>query len=83
MARSKLYCFYVSSTSMWLSLGPMKVQMNSNDMFHAEIKELLYGSECDKLKAPLAKQLYNHRDTLPKLLQSHSAQWTDVRVMKK
>ena len=52
-------------------------------MFHAEIKELLYGHECDKLKIPLAKKLHAHKDKLPDILQKHSAQWTDIRVMKK
>ena len=68
---------------MWLALGPMKVQLNSNDMFHSEIKELVYGHECDILKMPLVHKLHNHPDKLPKMLQKRSAQWSDIRVMKK
>jgi len=55
--RSTLRCFYSKSSSEWLRLGPMKIQINSHDPVHAVIKEFFYDKECDATTKYLGPQL--------------------------
>ena len=46
---ANLSCFYTHSTSHWLRLGPMKIEINSQDPAHVVIKDLMSDSECDDI----------------------------------
>ena len=57
MVTAKHKCFYAHSNSDWLKLGPIKVEINSYDPFHATIRNLLFDHECDQMTQFLAPQL--------------------------
>ena len=80
--RRDLKCFHGSAQSDWLRLGPMKIQVNSRNPFHAVIKELLYHHECDRIQTPLAWML-DERNKEQYGTPQYSFEWTDIRVMKK
>ena len=75
-------CIYTSATSNWLRIGPMKIQINSDDPYHAVIKELIYHNECDRIQSPLPQLLDNRAKEYGKFNGS-SVKWIDIRVMKK
>ena len=52
-----LRCFYAHSSSDWLRLGPMKVEINSYDPAHATVKNLMYDHECDEITKYLGPHL--------------------------
>ena len=84
MQWARLKCYYQSSNSKWLKLGPMKIQINSQDFMHLIIKDLLYNHECDQIKNPLPPYLHlrtNESHKKPDHLKHY--EWTDVRAMKK
>ena len=80
-AGSSLGCFLRGSSSDWLRLGPMKIEIHSQNPYHAVIKELIYPHECDKIKIPLVYWLGEGRKGHPN--HHPSLEWTDIRVMKK
>ena len=80
--KKALRCFHASAVSDWLRLGPMKIQVNSNDPYHAVIKELVYYHECDQIRQPLTGLLVK-RDKEQYGAPQYSFEWTDLRVMKK
>ena len=47
--RKNVYCFYKTSNSLWLRLGPMKIEIKSQDMVNVVIKDLLYSKECEQI----------------------------------
>ena len=64
----------------------MKLQVNSRYPYHAVVKELLYNHECDQIRDPLAKFLDKRtpaKNGTPKIPKKPSADWTEIRVMKK
>ena len=77
-----LICFHASSGSDWLRLGPMKIQSNSHNPYHAVIKELIFRHECDGMRKPLGRKLDKRRtEDFGKPSKYH--EWADLRVMKK
>ena len=80
-ASGSLRCILTRSSSDWLRLGPMKIEIHSQNPYHSVIKELLYPHECDKLKVPLVRLLDGRRKGHPQ--HQPSLEWTDIRVMKK
>ena len=60
----------------------MKIQVNSNDPYHAVIKEMVYYRECDQIRRPLT-MLIDVRDKEKHGDPQYSFEWEDVRVMKK
>ena len=88
--RAHLRCFYASATSDWLRLGPMKIQLNSDNPYHVTIKELMYNNECDQIGGPLTKLFkdytnytFNAYSKSPDVPGRPLIEWSDVRVMKK
>ena len=63
----------------------MKIQVNSVNPYHTVIKELLYTHECDRLNGPLVKRLdkRNREYSKPQVPGKSTAEWTEIRVMKK
>lgn len=53
----KLKCFYGTSDSVWLKIGPFKIEENSHDPYHVIIHDMLYDNECDKITQFLGPML--------------------------
>ena len=53
-----LLCFFSTSDSDWLRLGPMKTQVYSHDPYIINVKSLLYENECDGITAALEGKLH-------------------------
>ena len=64
-------------------LGPMKLQVGSQQPYLAVIVELLYHDECEKIKQPLTMRLERHIAPLPKHVEDKKREWVDIRVMKR
>lgn len=79
--KKSVTCYHASASSSWLRLGPMKIQDNSNNPYHAVIKELVYDHECDRIKRPLTVSL-DKRDQESHGKPIKSFEWMDIRVMK-
>lgn len=76
-----LKCFRAHANSEWLHLGPMKIQTNSHNPFHAVIKELLFTHECENIQMPLGR-LLDKRSKDEYGAPAKYFEWTDLRVMK-
>ena len=50
-------CFFSTSESSWLLLGPMKTQLNSHDPYIVKVKDLLYDHECDGITTAVQNKL--------------------------
>ena len=50
-------CFYSNGGSDWLRLGPMKVELISEEPYVAVIRQVLFEDECDKITDFLTPQL--------------------------
>ena len=80
--REKLRCFFSTSDSSWLLLGPMKIQLNSLDPYHVTIKNIMYEHECDGIIAALGSKLRPWHGNKA-LMMKTAQEWEDIRVMKK
>ena len=76
---------YEFASSDWLRLGPMKIQVNSENPSNLVIKELIYQHECDQMQKPLPKLLDKRsRESHGKPnVEEKNTEWIDIRVMKK
>ena len=80
--KEQLRCFHAYAKSDWLRLGPMKIQVNSYDPYHAVIKQLIFNHECDRIQKPLVR-LLEARSVEKYGIPADSTEWIDIRVMKK
>ena len=78
---TNIKCTYFSSSSQWLRLGQMKLQVNSVDPFQAIIKNLLFSHECDEIISNFENEIGEWKGT-KKRAGKHQL-LTDVRMMRK
>jgi len=78
-----LTCQYASSASKWLRLGPLKFQMNSVQIGHGTILELMSLKECGIMKSLTLKdelQTWGSRKEKPIGMKDKS--WPEIRQTK-
>jgi len=79
-----LKCTYASSASNWLRLGPFKYQINSQQIGHATILELISLKESHRIKSlAMARELENHkRQDEKKPHGMEDKNWSEIRQVK-
>ena len=75
--RKDLNCYFSSSKSSWLRLGPMKIQLNWENPYIISIKQFMSSKECNEITNGLGQKLEGFVE------YANDEDADDVKVMKK